>query len=115
MSPAATLIVALLLTLIIEIPIGALIINSKSAIIPLFLINLLTNPAINVILMILFSLTESYAVYLTALIIGEIAVFVGEGILIRILCDIPQRESMVITIVTNSASLVLGSSLLALF
>lgn len=112
MSPLLALIFALLLTLVIEVPIGSLIIKTKSAVIPLILINILTNPALNALLMILFALTESYTAYWITMVIGEIAVFVGEGFLIRSLCDIPLKRSMIISIVINAASFLLGSAII---
>lgn len=112
MSPVLTLILALLLTLVIEVPIGSLMIRSKNAVIPLILINILTNPALNALLMILFALTESYTVYWIAVAIGEIIVIFGERFLIRALCDIPLKRSMIISIVINAASFLLGSAIL---
>lgn len=112
MSPAITLILALLLTLLIEVPLGMLILKRKESIIPLILINVLTNPALNAVLMILFSLTRSYTAYWIAVVVGEIAVFVGEGILIRTLCDLPLKRSLLISTVINAVSLFLGSAVL---
>lgn len=112
MSPVLTLILALLLTLVIEVPIGSLMIRSKSAVIPLILINILTNPALNALLMILFTLTVSYTAYWITMVIGEIAVFIGEGFLIRALCDIPIKRAFIISTVINAASFLLGSAIL---
>ena len=114
MSPVFTLILALLLTLVIEVPIGYLMIRSKTAVTPLILINILTNPALNALLMILFALTESYIAYWTAVIIGEIAVFVGEGFLLRALCNLSLKRALVISTVLNICSLFLGSATMAL-
>lgn len=113
MSPAVTLILALLITLAIEVPLGFLLLKRKDSIIPFILINILTNPALNAALMILFSLTQSYAVYWIAIVIGEIAVFIGEGFLIRLLCDIPFKRAIAISTVINAASLFLGSAIIA--
>ena len=112
MSPLLALIFALLLTLVIEVPLGFLLLKSKNAIFPLTLINVLSNPALNMALMMLFALTQSYMLYWIAVIIGEIAVFVGEGFLIRSLCDIPLKRSMIISIVINAASFLLGSAII---
>lgn len=114
MSPVFTLILALLLTLVIEVPIGFLILKSKNAIFPLTLINVLSNPALNMALMMLFALTQSYMLYWIAAIIGEIAVFVGEGFLLRALCNLSLKRALVISTVLNICSLFLGSATMAL-
>ena len=115
MSPILTLILALTITLAIEVPLGVMILKRKDSVIPLILINILTNPALNVALMLLFVLTRSYPLYWTAAVIGEIAVFVGEGFLIKALCDIPLKRSLLFSTIVNAASLFLGSALLAAF
>lgn len=115
MSPILTLILALMITLAIEVPLGALIIKRKSAIIPLILINVLTNPALNAALMLLFVITRSYTLYWIAVVIGEIAVFAGEGFLIRTLCNLPLKRSICISTAINAASLFLGSAVMAAF
>ena len=75
MKAIITLLSALLLTLAIEVPLGTLLIKRKDSLIPLILINVLTNPALNLILTIIFSLTQSISLYWIAVVIGEIAVF----------------------------------------
>ncbi len=105
---------ALTLTLLIEVPLGALILKRKDTIIPLILINTLTNPALNAALIILFSLTRSYAIYWIAVAVGEIAVFVGEGSLISALCDIPLKRSLLLSAVINACSLFLGGAISAI-
>ena len=114
MNPFIELLLALIVTLLIEVPLGVLILKRKDIIIPLILINVLTNPALNAALMILFSLTQSYSVYLTALVVGEITVFVGESFLIRSLCDLPFKRSFILSISINSVSLLLGSAIIPL-
>lgn len=114
MSPVLTLILALLLTLVIEVPLGFLLLKSKNAIFPLTLINVLSNPALNALLMILFALTESYIAYWIAMIIGETAVFVGEGFLLRALCNLSLKRALVISTVLNVCSLFLGSATMTL-
>lgn len=114
MSPILTLILALTLTLAIEVPLGSLIIKRKNAIIPLILINVLTNPALNAVLMLLFLLTQSYTLYWIAVVIGEIAVFIGEGFLLRALCDLTIKRAFIISTITNIVSLFLGSVIMTL-
>lgn len=114
MTPIAQILLALTLTLIIEVPIGVLILKSKRSAIPLTLINFITNPVLNSILIILFSLTQSYAVYWTALAVGEIAVFVSEAVLLDFLCDIPLKRSVRISAFINTTSFLLGTALLSI-
>ena len=114
MKAIITLLSALLLTLAIEVPLGTLLIKRKDSLIPMILINVLTNPALNLTLTIIFSLTQSISLYWIAVLIGEIAVFIGEGFLIRVMCDIQFKRSIIISTVINAASLILGSAILAL-
>ena len=114
MKAVITLLSALLLTLMIEVPLGMLLIKRKESIVPLILINVLTNPALNLALTLLFTLTQSYTVYYTAVFIGEIAVFVSEGFLIRALCGIQLKRSIIISTVINATSLIVGSAILSL-
>jgi hypothetical protein len=114
MKAIITLLSALLLTLAIEVPLGTLLIKRRGAVIPLILINVLTNPALNLTLTIIFSLTQSISLYWIAVVIGEIAVFIGEGFLIRSLCNLSLKRAIIISTVINAVSLILGSAILAL-
>ncbi|MBO5702408.1 MAG: hypothetical protein J6S71_08215 [Clostridia bacterium] len=107
------LLLALALTLIIEVPIGAILLKRKDSVIPLVLINILTNPAMNAVLLLLFSLTRSYTVYFSALIFGELAVFIGEGFLLHTLCDLPKKRALILSTIINASSLFLGSAMLS--
>ena len=114
MKAIITLFSALALTLAIEVPLGAVLIKRKDSVIPLILINVLTNPALNAVLTVIFWLTQSHTVYWIAVVIGEAAVFIGEGFLIRFLCNLPSKRSIIISTVINAVSLFLGSAILAL-
>ena len=114
MKAIITLLSALLLTLAIEVPLGALLIKRKDSLIPLILINVLTNPALNLALTILFALTQNISLYWIAVVIGEIAVFIGEGFLIRSLCNLSLKRAIIISTVINAISLILGSAILTL-
>ena len=114
MKAIITLLSALLLTLAIEVPLGTLLIKRKDSLIPLILINILTNPALNLTLTIIFSLMQSISLYWIAVVIGEIAVFIGEGFLIRFLCNLSLKQAIIISTVINAVSLILGSAILAL-
>lgn len=104
---------ALVLTLLIELPLGAWLLKSKSALIPLFLINTLTNPALNASLILLLAVTHSRSVYLAALFTGELMVFIGEGLLIHTLCDIPPRRAAYTSLLLNACSLTVGCAVSA--
>ena len=114
MKAIITLLSALILTLAIEVPLGAVLIKRKDSVIPLILINVLTNPALNALLTVIIGLTQSHTVYWIAVVIGEAAVFIGEGFLIRFLCNLPSKRSIIISTVINAVSLILGSAILAL-
>ena len=114
MKAIITLLSALLLTLAIEVPLGALLIKRRGAVIPLILINVLTNPALNLALTLLFALTKSISLYWIAVAIGEAAVFIGEGLLLRKLCDLPLKRAIIISTAINAVSLVFGSAILSL-
>lgn len=109
-----SLLLALALTLAIEVPLGAIVLKRKDSVIPLCLINVLTNPALNALLLLIFSLTQSNTVYFTALIIGELAVFIGEGLLLRPLCDLSFKRAIILSTITNTASLFIGSAIMSL-
>lgn len=103
---------ALALTLIIEVPIGLILIKQKNSLLPLILINVLTNPALNSLLLLLFLLAKNYTLYCSAVIIGELAVFFGEGLLLDRLCNLPFKQALLFSTVMNTVSLVIGSILL---
>ena len=105
---------ALALTLFIEVPLGFLVLKSKNTIFPLILINVLTNPALNTALLVLFSLTQNHTVYFSALIIGEFTVFVGEGFLLRSMCSLPLKHALIVSVFLNACSLFLGSVIISL-
>ena len=108
------LLLALALTLLIEVPLGAILLRRKSSLIPLILINVLTNPALNLLLFLLFSLTRDYTVYFSALIFGEFTVFVGEGFLLRSMCSLPLKHALIVSVFLNTCSLFLGSVIISL-
>lgn len=105
---------ALALTLVIEVPLGAILLRRKVSLIPLILINVLTNPALNTVLLVLFSLTQNHTVYFSALIIGELAVFIGEGFLLRSLCNLSLKRAIIVSTLLNACSLFLGSVIMSL-
>ncbi len=114
MSALLTMLSALSMTLLLEVPLGMLLLKDRNAFTPLALINILTNPALNAVLLLLLSLTQSYTVYYIAVAVGEIAVFLGEAFLIRFMLGLPLKKSFILSTLLNSVSLFLGSAILAL-
>ncbi len=112
MNALLSLLSALFMTLLLEVPLGVLILKKQEVFIPLCLINILTNPALNAALMLLLAFTKSYTVYYIALAIGELAVFIGEGFLIRMMLGLPLKRSIILSTILNSVSLFLGRAML---
>ena len=91
-----------------------LLLRDRSAFLPLILINVLTNPLLNLALLLLFALTGSYTAYAAGVVIGEAAVFVGEAFLLRALCTKTLKRAFLVSTAVNAVSLVLGSLIAAL-
>ena len=72
--------------------------------------NLLTNPAMNLCL-ILAVYYLGRAAYLPAAIVGEICVVVVEAVVIRLLLDLPLKKTFLLSLILNAASLLLGLAL----
>lgn len=114
MTALLTILGPLMMTLLLEVPLGVLILKNRQAFVPLCLINILTNPVLNASLLILFSLTQSYPIYYTALVLGELVVFIGESFLLRLTLGLPLKRALMLSTVLNSVSLFLGSAILSL-
>ncbi|MGM9643324.1 MAG: hypothetical protein ACI3XI_08960 [Eubacteriales bacterium] len=114
MTALLTILGPLMMTLLLEVPLGVLILKNRQAFVPLCLINILTNPVLNAVLLILFSLTQSYPIYYTALVLGELVVFIGESFLLRLTLGLPLKRALMLSTVLNSVSLFLGSAILSL-
>lgn len=110
----AALLGALLATEIIEIPLGLALIRKKDAALPLFLVNLLTNPLLNAALRLVLAGTEGMEaaaagpIYLASLILGEIAVVVTEAFLLRRLCRLKTGRAFAVSLILNVTSFALG-------
>ena len=69
--------------------------------------NLLTNPALNLGL----SLAYGHVAYWPAVFVGEVCVFLGEGFLIRLLLRLPLGRALLLSLLLNAASFLLGLAL----
>ncbi len=114
MNGLLSIITPLVMTLLLEVPLGIIITKSRESFIPLCLINILTNPTLNAVLLSIFAYTQSYPVYYSALAAGELSVFIGEGFLIRYMLGMPLKRSLILSTLLNSVSLFLGSAILTL-
>ena len=68
--------------------------------------NLLTNPALNLCLML--AVFYGGASYAASALIGEICVFVIEALLIRTLLELPPGKSLLLSLLLNAASFLTG-------
>lgn len=117
MSAALPLLRALALTLLIEIPLGLLLFfRSRRGAISLFLVNLLTNPLLNCIILLIFRIFPDMTVYYISVAVGEVCVVAGEAWLYRLLLpEIPLRRAIAASLVLNALSYSTGLILNALF
>ena len=71
--------------------------------------NMATNPALNVCLMV----ATAYlgAAYVPAAVVGEICVFIIEAFLIRALLELSLRKALLLSLLVNAASLLVGLAL----
>lgn len=105
---------ALLLTEVIELTaaafiraVGILKMSYPDLLIPVFLVNLLTNPLLNYLLTLTASLLGASAVP-AATAIGELAVLFGEALLLKTMCRMKFPPALLLSLVLNSASYLSG-------
>ncbi len=98
---------ALALTLIIELSLIGLITRKRHFLYPCFLVNLLTNPLLNLLLFLLIpALGINY--YYPLLIILELAVIISEGLLYAYMLAISKRFAWGLSLLLNAVSYCLG-------
>jgi len=98
---------AFILTLLIECTIMFLVFKSKQFVYYIFLCNLLTNPALNLITLEIGQKFGDFW-YKVAIIILELAVVIIEGRIIYTLCGFEAKKAIVVSFVLNSASFCCG-------
>ncbi len=102
---------ALAFTLIIEIALIGLITRKQRFIYPCFLVNLLTNPLLNLLLFLLVpALGNNY--YYQLLIILELAVIISEGLLYAYMLAISKKAALGLSLLLNIISYFIGYFLL---
>lgn len=105
---------AFLLTEVIELSVAVLIraagilkMSYPDLLIPVFLVNLLTNPLLNYLLTLTGSVLGSSALpFATA--VGEVAVLFGEALLLKAMCRMRFPPALLLSLVLNSASYLSG-------
>lgn len=108
MNPAVSLLAALALTELIEVPLGLAFFRERRAVLPLFLVNLLTNPLLNAILSAVTFLSPYAALRTAVLVLSEIAVVPAEGVLLHAMLGCPRRKAFLVSLFTNAASFTVG-------
>lgn len=105
------------LTIAVELPLCLLFFHKTArqslvAALASLLMNLLTNPLLNLFLLLVYrSSGESLAVYYTALALGELAVVAAEAVILRAMLDAPAKRAFAASLALNAASFLIGLSL----
>ncbi|MBQ3551999.1 MAG: hypothetical protein IJA35_02425 [Clostridia bacterium] len=107
------LIIAFILTALVEGILAYLIRRERRYIVCSILCNFLTNPALNIALIIAFNIWGYFA-YIGALMLFEILAIVIEALLYLKLCDMPFPKAVVFSFVLNGCSFFIGSGTLLL-
>ena len=105
---------AFILTVLIECTCMFLIFKSKQFVYYVFLCNLLTNPAINLIALGAGQIFEGFG-YKLSIVFLEIGVVIIEAYIIRLLCGFRAKKSILISTVLNSLSYGGGLLIFAMF
>lgn len=103
-----SLLYALFLTIVIEGLVMLALTGSKKWVYYNLLVNLVTNPLLNIALGILWLFSSNRVLYRVAVAIGEVAIFVGEAVLYRAMTGELRKKCYIRSIVTNGLSFLLG-------
>lgn len=112
MRTAALFLRAFLLTQAVELPCG-LLFGGKRALWPVFLCNMLTNPLMNLLLL-LGTWAMGAEAYVPLLAVLEAAVVAGEALLLRAMCGFSLVKALMASLTLNAASFCTGLLLNAL-
>ena len=104
----ALLIKALLLTLVIEGVVIVLMTKSVKWLLFSILVNALTNPILNLCLLLVSVYSGNLILYITVLVLGELAAIVGEAVLYRAFTGETLRRCFLRSSIANAASVGLG-------
>lgn len=102
------LLYALLLTIFIEAIAMFALTRSSSWVFYNLLCNLVTNPSLNVALLLLLWFSASSTVYFIAVTIGEILVLTAETVLYKLLTSSGYRTCFIRSLITNLCSFLFG-------
>lgn len=102
------IIYALLFTVVIEGIVMLLLTRSGRWVYCSILCNLVTNPVINLVLMLIRRSSGSDALYLTATAVGEVLVLIAEAHLYRFMTGAARRRCYLLSAVTNLVSFTAG-------
>ena len=103
---------ALGLTLAVELPLSLAFFHRPARAVPralvtVFLMNVITNPTLNIMLAVV-SRYFGYAAYIAAAVAGELAVFVAEAVMMRCDLDVTRRRALAASLTLNAASVAAG-------
>ena len=99
---------ALGITLAVELPLSLAFFHRPARAVPrAFLMNVITNPTLNIMLAVV-SRYFGYAAYIAAAVAGELAVFVAEAVMMRCDLDVTRRRALAASLTLNAASVAAG-------
>ena len=101
------MVIAFAVTVICEGALCLLILRNKHCLWPSFLCNLLTNPALNAVLL-LFFYWYGYLGYNLAMIALEIAIIPVEGLVLKALLPVSMKKAMLTSWACNAFSFAVG-------
>ena len=106
MSSALSMLLSLALTVVIECGL-ALLFRSKQLVYAVFLCNLLTNPPLNLLLMLYYTyIGRQY--YWAAVAVLEICVFIAEALLLRLMMRYTAKRAFALSFLFNGCSFLIG-------
>lgn len=113
MTVIINLIAAFILTAVIEGISAYAMRHERRFIVCSILCNLLTNPALNIGITIVFNIW-GYSAYIGALVLFEILAVAVEAAVYQKLCDVPFKKALVLSLILNGCSFLIGGSILFL-
>lgn len=102
------LLYALVLTILIEGAVMFMLTKSKKWMYYNFLCNMLTNPMLNYVLLLIALYTANRELYNAVIAIGEILVLFGEAYLYKLMTKENYKHCFFRSLITNGASFVIG-------
>ncbi|MBQ9080322.1 MAG: hypothetical protein IJY27_04535 [Clostridia bacterium] len=109
MSGVWAILAALGLTLAAELPVAAVWLRRLDGVAAVFLVNMLTNPSVNVLMRLVALAAGLHTpIYWAVLVAAEVAVVVAEGLLLSRMLDLGRKKAMIFALVANIASYFTG-------